>query len=202
MSDCYQTIEDGPIVELKEKGSRFLGMTFHCKTESAAIMTLGKIKSKFHDATHHCSAWRVGRAERPTERFNDDGEPNGTAGRPILAAIQGETLMEALVIVVRYYGGVNLGCGGLSRAYGATAKMAVSKAPRRNVWNEATVSVTCSYDDVGNIEALLGQMAADVRKCERDFSTAPCFQITVLQSFAERLRRAIEDATGGRVTPT
>jgi len=198
MSDSFQTINDGPWVEIKERGSRFRGIAFHCTTEASANERLSELRKRYHDATHHCSAWRVGSKAALIERFDDDGEPNGTAGRPILTAIQREELRETAVIIVRYYGGTKLGSGGLSRAYGQTAALALDSAIRRTVWHEVSLEFECSWNDVGLIEATLGQLENHIRSCERIFAEVAVFRVTVLESFQGQLKRTIEEATGNR----
>lgn len=119
--------------EFKEQGSRFLGLLAPSATPDAAAAHLATLRRRYHDATHHCWAWRCGWAEGLAERCSDDGEPSGTAGQPILRSLQDAVVSDSSLVVVRWFGGVKLGTGGLARAYRAAARGAlaeVSLAPR------------------------------------------------------------------------
>ena len=130
--------------------------------------------------------------------MSDDGEPHGTAGRPMLKVISHAPLGDVVVVVTRWFGGTKLGKGGLIRAYSEAAKEALAAAPERIVWCEASLTIECSYEDLGTVEAVLAREGGRIRSCERDFSGAPRFEITVLASDAERLRSLLVDATAGR----
>jgi len=115
--DSYVAIAEGAELRQKIERSDFLGIAFAVKSEEQFFAELQRIEKKHFDATHHCWAFRL----RDRARSSDAGEPSGTAGKPILTAIEGASLREAAVVVVRWYGGVKLGTGGLSRAYRETA---------------------------------------------------------------------------------
>jgi len=112
--------------ESEDRGSRFLAWVFRCPDEERLQARLAELRAEHPKARHHCWAWRAG----ARYRFTDDGEPGGTAGRPMLQALQGAGLDEAAVICVRYFGGVKLGTGGLLRAYSAAAARAADDAGR------------------------------------------------------------------------
>ena len=105
------------------------------------------------DATHNCWAFRIG----DEYRFNDDGEPGGTAGRPILAAIEGRDLTNIVVLVIRFYGGIKLGTGGLVRAYGGTAAKCLHDAPKREIVAMSRVLCDCPYSDMERLKVQLQQ---------------------------------------------
>ncbi|MDO5666494.1 MAG: YigZ family protein [Alcaligenaceae bacterium] len=105
------------------------------------------------DATHNCWAFRIGEEYR----FNDDGEPGGTAGRPILAAIEGRDLTNTVVLVIRYYGGIKLGTGGLVRAYGGTAAKCLHEAPKREIVAMSRVFCDCPYSEMERVKVQLSQ---------------------------------------------
>lgn len=197
-SDSYRSVEDGPETELKVKGSRFLGQVFLAPAAADADERLAAVRKRHHAATHHCWARRVGGPEALTERYDDGGEPSGTAGPPILAPIASEDLHHVLVVVTRYYGGTKLGTGGLARAYADAAKEALAAAPRRTIWRESVLTVRCSYADMGAVEAILAREGARVRACDRDFTSGPVFRVTVLQSDGPRLDTAIREGTAAR----
>ncbi len=196
--DSYPSVHDGPEVEIKIKGSRFLGQVLSATDADAAGELLRATRRRHHAATHHCSAWRVGGAGSQSERFDDDGEPSGTAGAPILAVLAGSDLHDAFAVVTRYYGGTKLGTGGLARAYSEAARAALEAAGVRTVWCEVVVRVACAYTDVGTVEAVLAREGAHIRACERDFTSDPAFRVTVLESDGDRLVSLIREATAGR----
>ncbi len=197
--DCYQAVVDGPEVEIKVKGSRFIGRALAASTREQAAAALDGIRRRYHDATHHCSAWRVGAPGSAQTRSDDDGEPSGTAGPPILAAIEGGEIFDVLVVVTRYFGGTKLGGGGLVRAYGAAARQALEAAPRREVWLERVLDLHCTWDDLGTVEAVLARHRSWLRGVERKFGARPLMAVRVLRSKADALSAALTDESGGRV---
>ena len=124
MEDTYLTLREGAEAQIKVKGSRFLAEAVPVADEAVAEAALATIRKREYNATHHCTAYRIGPAA-DLFRFNDDGEPSGTAGQPILRQIEGRELTNTLVVVTRYYGGTKLGTGGLIRAYGEAASLAL-----------------------------------------------------------------------------
>ncbi len=127
-SDTYQTLkEPSKEVLFKEKGSKFYGYAFPVSSEQQIKEVLESIKKQHHTARHWCYAWQLG-TEQKHYRANDDGEPNNSAGMPIYGQIQAFNVTQVLVVVVRYFGGVKLGVGGLITAYKTTAKMALEAA--------------------------------------------------------------------------
>lgn len=127
MSKKYKTIVRVAEAELTEKKSRFLAKVMPIETEEQARAFVEKIKKQYWDASHHVFAYRLGR-EGALQRFSDDGEPQGTAGRPVLGVLEKEEVCNAIVVVVRYFGGTLLGTGGLVRAYGKAAKAGIDAA--------------------------------------------------------------------------
>jgi len=126
MTDLYRTIAKPSEGLYKEKGSKFLAMAYPLSTQEEIAQRLSELRKKYHDARHHCYAWRLG-PEKKHYRVNDDGEPSGSAGKPILGQIQSRDLSDILIVVVRYFGGTLLGVGGLIRAYRAAASDALDR---------------------------------------------------------------------------
>jgi uncharacterized YigZ family protein len=125
--DEYRTVQDVSEGLYKEKGSKFIASVFPVETLDEVKDRLEIIRKRYHDARHHCYAYRLG--EEPYDiRYNDDGEPSGTAGKPIFGQIQSFELTNVLIVVTRYFGGVKLGTGGLIQAYRAAAKDAANNA--------------------------------------------------------------------------
>ena len=126
MTDLYKTIKHSSEGLYKEKGSKFLAFAYPVSTEEDIHQKIAHLRKQYHDARHHCYAWRLG-PEKNRFRVNDDGEPSGSAGKPILGQIQSRDLSDVLVVVVRYFGGKLLGVGGLIRAYRAAASDALDQ---------------------------------------------------------------------------
>jgi uncharacterized YigZ family protein len=126
-SDSYLTIENPSEGLFRDKGSRFLSFAFPVQTEDEIHKILENNHKKYHDAHHHCYAWRLG-VDMNHFRSNDDGEPGNSAGKPILGQIQSFQLTNLLIIVVRYFGGTLLGVGGLIQAYKAASMDAIKNA--------------------------------------------------------------------------
>ena len=125
--DAYQSIE-GPSEGLfKDNGSRFIALAYPVETEAQVREIVSGLRKEYHDARHHCYAYRLG-YKRDVFRASDDGEPSGSAGRPILGQIDALGLSDVLVVVVRYFGGIKLGIPGLIRAYKSSTADALSRA--------------------------------------------------------------------------
>lgn len=127
MNDQFKTISGSTKGLYKEKGSKFLAFAIPVTSDVEIKDHLARLRKKYHDARHHCFAWRLG-AEMVHYRINDDGEPSGSAGNPIFGQIQSRELTNILVVVVRYFGGTLLGVGGLIKAYRSATSDALGKA--------------------------------------------------------------------------
>ncbi len=196
--DSYATVAEGRGAEIKVKGSRFVGQAFSIKEEADVRKTLDKVLRQHHKASHHCWAARLAPPESPTERCDDDGEPAGTAGQPILAICRGAELLDLLLVVTRYFGGTKLGKGGLVKAYGDAAREALAATTRRTEWLDVRIVIACTYDDVGSVEAVLSRNSEAIAAAGRAFSERPGFTLRVRRSRAEGLIALIRDATSGR----
>ena len=139
--------------ERREKGSRFLAVVAPAADEAAAGALLDRLRGEHPDATHHCWAWRLGAAA--AERWSDDGEPAGTAGVPILQVLRGDALSDVVAVVVRWFGGVKLGKGGLARAYAAAAREAVAAAPVGRRVPRDEIAVELPYELIGAVKRLV-----------------------------------------------
>ena len=167
MSDTYRTLAAAATIELKVDGSRFIGEALPAADRDTAEAQIATIRQREHSATHHCTAYRVGRAG-DTFRYNDDGEPTGTAGPPLLRQIDARDLTNTLVVVTRYYGGTKLGTGGLARAYGDAASAALEAAPVVERVIRVPVRVEFAYDDTSAANRLLQQF--DLKVTHRDYT--------------------------------
>lgn len=142
-ADSYLTLAGTSEIIFKEKGSKFLGFAYPVSSEEDIKQVLDGLRKKYYDAHHHCYAYVLGKA-MDHYRANDDGEPNHSAGDPILGQIRSNNLTNVLIVVVRYFGGTKLGVSGLIQAYRTTAAEAISA----NTIREEIVSslIKCSFD--------------------------------------------------------
>ncbi len=159
--DRYDTVYKGGTGEYAEKKSRFIAEVFPVNSEEEAFSYLEKVKKRYWDARHHCWAYILGR-NPASERMSDDGEPAGTAGKPILEVIRGRGLTDVFVVVTRYFGGTLLGTGGLVRAYTAAASEALSHAVIiTRIWG-SRLNIATDYTGLGKIQYLIGQRGLHV----------------------------------------
>lgn len=160
-SDTYRALATHGAAELKIKGSRFLAEAHPVETAEAAETAIDAIRRREYAATHHCTAYRVGQGG-DVFRFNDDGEPAGTAGPPILRQIDGRDLTQTLVVVTRYYGGTKLGTGGLIRAYGDAAAAALENGTVAEHIIRVPVRVRFRYDDTSPAMHTINSFDAEI----------------------------------------
>jgi uncharacterized YigZ family protein len=152
--DLVRTIAVDAQIELEVRKSRFIGHAFRVEDEEAARATIQGLRKRYWDANHNCTAWRIGRDGR-VQRSNDDGEPAGTAGTPMLEVLNQRHLTDVLVVVTRYFGGTKLGAGGLIRAYGSAASTVLEAAgvvERRQLHR---VLALVDHEIAGRFESLL-----------------------------------------------
>ena len=180
----------------KVKGSRFIASLAPVATAAAAMAFVEARREEFRDATHNCFAWRLGLG-RDAMRFSDDGEPSGTAGRPILQEVDGRQLTDVAVVVTRYYGGTKLGTGGLIRAYGGAAAAALELAEVVEQPVVETMRLHFSYDASGAVQGVLSAFGLD--PANSDYGAEVRLEVAVPVEDTERLRIALRDATRGRI---
>ena len=171
--------------KLVERRSRFLAFAYPVSTEGEIEALLAALRREYHDAQHIAYAWRLPHKERA----DDAGEPAGSAGRPILRLLQGEGLEGVLVAVVRYFGGVKLGVGGLARAYRAAAKGALEAAGIVERVRQVQVRLRLPNGRVGEALAVLGMLGARVRA--QGYDGEAILVVALPENEVERLRRAL-----------
>lgn len=150
-------IKEGGQGEIVEKKSRFIATVLPIDTEEEALQYIEKIKKKYWDARHNCFAFVIG-SNNEIQRFSDDGEPQGTAGKPILETLLNENLHNTLIVVTRYFGGTLLGTGGLVRAYGQSSKEGIRNSVIQKVCEGISFKLTVDYNSIGKIKYIMGQM--------------------------------------------
>jgi uncharacterized YigZ family protein len=176
---------------IEVKHSRFLAQAAPVESAAQALAFLADIART--PATHHCWAYRIGN----DYRSSDDGEPAGTAGRPILAAIDGQGFDRVMVVVTRWYGGVNLGAGGLVRAYGGTAAECLRTAPRRALIDYRELVVQAGFEDTGAVHAALAAHGAE-RLDEAFDAEGLRMRVRLPADRVEALAAQLRDATRNR----
>jgi uncharacterized YigZ family protein len=172
--------------EIREKGSVFLAVVLPAASEEEARAGLAELARRHPDASHHCWAWRLGRP--PRERSADAGEPAGTAGVPILRVLAGAGLTDVLAVVVRWFGGVKLGKGGLARAYAAAARAALAGLPVAEHVPTVEIALEVPYERVGAVQRLVHPPEVEVAREEYGETAARL----VLRARAERREALLE----------
>lgn len=163
MATEFYTVEATTEVEYEIKKSRFIGVIMPCQSEDDALRKLGQLARQHPQANHLAFAWRIRQPEGfLTERFHDAGEPSGTAGRPILAPLEGQDLINTVIGVIRYFGGIKLGTGGLTRAYGAAAKQAIAEANIVKWVEMAQMTLEIDYAQLQLLEYQLKQLRGEI----------------------------------------
>ncbi len=179
-------------LEVEIKQSRFLARAARADGREAALAHLERVREP--RASHNCWAYKVGQ----DYRFHDDGEPGGTAGQPILRAIEGQGLDHVVVVVARWFGGIKLGAGGLVRAYGGTAAECLRVAPRVELHPRRTLRVAAPFEVLGALYPILESHGVE-RGAEAYSAEGVSLELRVRADRAEALERALRDATRGRV---
>ena len=197
LEDSYRTIEEHlRAPELKVKGSRFIADIVPAHSKEDVESALAAVRKEFFDASHHCFAYRL-TPDGSMLRAADDGEPNGTAGKPILLVLTSARLTEVLLIVTRFFGGTKLGTGGLARAYAEAAQQAVSMSKIRTVYLEDTITLQLGYEDHAHAERLVHTMGGHV--LQSDYLTSVTMRVAIRRSLTETLIARVTDELRGRV---
>ncbi len=198
MSIDYRTIKNDGFSEIIEKKSRFLGEAVRADTLSDAEDYIAKVRKKHYDARHHCFAYVVGEPGTPDEiiRSSDDGEPSGTAGKPMLEILNGLNLHRSLIVVTRYFGGTLLGTGGLVRAYSAAAKAAFEAADIVTIKQGISMRITCSYPAYGKFQYLFAKEGVTVT--DTIFTDGVTLLVTVPAGSEDRMAKLVAETTDGQ----
>lgn len=195
--DEYTTIEAPAADEFTERRSRFIGCIRPVTTEEEAQAFIAEKKSEHWDATHNVYAYIL--REGQTRRYSDDGEPQGTAGIPVLDVLQKEGLTDVVVVVTRYFGGILLGGGGLVRAYSHSAKLAVDAATRKTMSECTELALRFSYDFYGKLSYILPNFHAIT--VSSDFAEEVRMHILMKDCFLAAFEKQLTELSGARVVP-
>lgn len=191
----YRCVLEGGTGEIVEKKSRFLASLRQTRTESEAAAFIEETRKKYWDASHNCSALVIGHGSLIT-RCSDDGEPSGTAGRPMLEVLLQEGLCDVTVVVTRYFGGTLLGTGGLVRAYGAAVKAGIEASRTAFMRYGCSLIIHTDYTDVGKIQYLLGKRG--IGQTDASYTDRVTLKAVVFAEEEQGICKELTEATAGR----
>lgn len=189
--DTYKTVlkpHEGEV--FKDRGSRFFGYAIPVNSEDEVKLAISELKSKHHKARHWCYAYRIGK-EKIQFRANDDGEPSNSAGQPILGQLVSFDVTNTLVVVVRYFGGVKLGVGGLIQAYREGAKLALEKAEIVERTIDVAINLQFEYADLNKVMRIIKETNVDLIQQQMEMQCH--FKIAVRKNEVENVIRRIEE---------
>ena len=195
MSDYYYVANDGENM-YTERRSKFLTVLAKAETEEKAREILDSLKSQYHDATHVCYAYRIG-DKGECVRFSDGGEPSGTAGAPILAALTENECTYTLAAVIRWFGGVKLGAGGLVRAYSGCVAENVETAQKALYETCAELEISCGYSSVDAAERYFNENSVDILNTE--YADEVVFKVAVRKKGKESFDKELINRLNGNV---
>ena len=197
MINSYKTISGMSEVEIIEKKSKFIATVLEVKSQEEADAHLGQRRKKYYDASHNCFAYQIGERNE-IQRCSDDGEPQGTAGKPILDILKGEDIKNTLICVTRYFGGTLLGTGGLVRAYSKSAKEGLLAAGIIEKRRIRLFNLEMSYTLAGKVQYLLAENGYTLRNTT--YLEPVTFEVEVLIDNEEHFCKWITENTNAEVT--
>ena len=186
---------DGGEDELIEKKSRFIATVKPVDSEEEALEFIAGIKKKYWNARHNCFAFVIGERHE-IQRCSDDGEPQGTAGRPMLDVLLGEDVHNVAVVVTRYFGGILLGTGGLVRAYSKSVQLGLAASTIIEKTAGSRITIQTDYNGVGKLQYLLGQRGIPI--VDSQYTDVVRLELLVEASAVQELQDAVTEATSGR----
>ena len=195
MLEIYKTVLEGGVGEITEKKSRFIATVRPVKSEEEALAFLEETKKKYWDARHNCFVYSVG-LNREYTRCSDDGEPSGTAGRPMLDVILGEDIYNVAVVVTRYFGGILLGTGGLVRAYSKAVQEGLEASRIIEKRHGIALKVTTDYTGIGKIQYIAGERNIPILNSE--YTDKVVLELLIPSEDVEGVQKAITESTNGR----
>lgn len=193
--DQYRTVLKGGSGEIVEKKSRFIATVRPVKNEEEALAFLEEMRKQYWDARHNCYAYSIGK-NREYTRCSDDGEPSGTAGRPMLDVILGEDIYNVAVVVTRYFGGVLLGTGGLVRAYSKAVQEGLSESVVIEKKKGILLKVTTDYTGIGKIQYIAGERQIPI--LDSEYTDKVVMKLLIPNSETEAVQKAVTEGTNGR----
>lgn len=190
-----KSVYSGGVGEIEEKKSRFIAHIEPATSEEEAVEFINKIKKQYFDARHNCYAFVIGDNSELT-RCSDDGEPSGTAGRPMLEVLTGEGITNVVAVVTRYFGGTLLGTGGLVRAYQGAMKEGLNNAVIIEKHPGITLNITCDYTDVGKLQYHFANKG--IRVLGSDYGADVKFKIVIDIDLLTSAKKDLTEITSGK----
>lgn len=195
MLSQYRTVYAGGEAEIIEKKSRFIATVKPVTSEEEAISFIEALKKKYWNATHNCFAYVIGEHFQ-VQRCSDDGEPSGTAGKPMLDVLLGEEIHDAVVVVTRYFGGTLLGTGGLVRAYQAATKAGLEASVVITKVHGQKISIRTDYTGLGKIQYILGQRGISILHSE--YTDKVVLEVLLSETEISQVVAEIREGTNGQ----
>ncbi len=195
MLECYKTLLEGGTGEIVEKKSRFIVNVRLVETEEEALAFIEEMRKKYWDARHNCYVYSVG-TNREYTRCSDDGEPSGTAGRPMLDVVLGEDIYNVAVVVTRYFGGILLGTGGLVRAYSKAVQEGLRASRIIEKQYGISLEVITDYTGIGKIQYIAGERKLPI--LDSEYTDKVILKLLVPKNEVDSVQKAITEGTNGR----
>jgi uncharacterized YigZ family protein len=196
-SDSYKTISTTAQGIFKEKGSRFIALAYPVSDQKEIKPIIDTLRKEHHEARHHCFAYMLGK-ERAIWRVNDDGEPSGTAGRPILGQINSSELTNILIVVIRYFGGTLLGVSGLINAYKSAAALAIENAEIIELTLQDFYEISFPFASMNDVMKILKE--ENIAKSEQSFDLECSIKIHFREAAKEKILNRLSRIEGLRLT--
>ncbi|MFH2056196.1 MAG: YigZ family protein [bacterium] len=196
-ADSFLTVARRHQQELKVNRSRFLATAIPVASRDAAEAAYQEVKREYYDATHNCFAYRIGLGEQPDFRYSDDGEPSGTAGKPIYEAINHFGLTDVLIVVTRYFGGIKLGTGGLARAYRDSARAVLEAAEVIERIIEQSLRIHFAHEQTSVVMRLLAEF--ELQPESTNYGDEVTIEVAVRLSLVEKFMDQMRDRSLGKV---
>ena len=192
---AYRIVTQAGSAGIEEKKSRFIADVFPVRSVSDAEARISEVTRKYWDAKHHCYAYIIG-SRSEVSRCSDNGEPSGTAGKPILEVLSGEQLTDSLIVVTRYFGGVLLGTGGLVRAYTQAAQAGIAAAQKGHMVYGQKLTIRVGYNLVNPVQYYLKQEEIEIK--EQRYAENVEYDITVMEDRREQIIQELTQRTDAR----
>lgn len=193
----YTTVKRQAVGELTEKRSKFIASISPIGNESEALEFIGRVKTMHRDARHNVYAYTLN--DNQIVRYSDDGEPSGTAGMPVLDILRGNNILDTVIVVTRYFGGILLGTGGLVRAYSRAAKLALDKAGIQKKELCSVFRLVCDYKDYNSLLPLLSSLGGCVD--DVNFEQQVSLKLCLPKSRADIFKTRLGEMSGGALNP-
>lgn len=196
MIDTYLTIKEPATARITRKKSRFIGLLYPSSRKEETETILAQVKRSYHDATHHCSAYRLMEDSVPAGHADDAGEPAGSAGRPILQQLEAAELVDVLAVVIRYFGGTKLGVGGLIRAYADATKEAIAAATLVEKQQRTRLAIRFPPELSSGVMGLIHRHPIKVEQVS--YNKEARILVAVPPSLLAQFSQELQEATGAR----